>query len=70
MHPVTVKTVMAEVVNLRTARKRAQRRHVEKRAAENRLSHGRSKPERDLAKALADKADRDLDQHRNKTGET
>jgi hypothetical protein len=55
---------MAEIVNLRTARKRADRRQAEKRAAENRLSHGRSKSGRKLDDARAAKASRDLEQHR------
>jgi len=57
---------MAEVVNLRTARKRAERQHSEKRAAENRLSHGRPKFERDLDAARAAKACRDLERNQAK----
>ncbi len=60
---------MAKVINLRMARKRAERLRGENRANENRLSHGRPKFERDLEVARADKARRDLDQHRTKTGE-
>jgi hypothetical protein len=42
---------MAEVINLRTARKQAARREKEARAAENRAIHGRSKAERALQQA-------------------
>ena len=55
---------MAELVNLRKARKAADRRRDEKRAAENRLAYGRSKAERALDEARADKLDRDLEARR------
>jgi hypothetical protein len=55
---------MADIVNLRTARKRSKKQQAEKRAAENRLSHGRSKSERNLVDARSAKTRRDLDQHR------
>jgi Domain of unknown function (DUF4169) len=61
---------MAEIVNLRTARKRANRRRDEKRAAEARVSHGMSKADRVLAKTERAKASRDLDEHRIETGES
>jgi hypothetical protein len=61
---------MAEIVNLRTARKRANRRRDEKRAAEARVSHGMSKADRVLAKTERAKARRDLDEHRIETGES
>jgi hypothetical protein len=57
---------MAEVVNLRTARKRAERQQAEDSAAVNRLSHGRSRSERDLNEARGVKARNDLDLHRIK----
>jgi hypothetical protein len=60
---------MADVVNLRTVRKRANRQHAEKRSAENRLAHGRRKSDQDLDAARAAKACRDLDLHRTNTGE-
>ena len=60
---------MADVVNLRAARKRVDRQQAEKRAAENRLAHGRSKSERNLEAARRDKTNRDLDLHRQRTGE-
>jgi hypothetical protein len=55
---------MAEVVNLRTARKRAQRRQDQVRADANRLAHGVSKNQRKLTAAQQAKAVSDLDQHR------
>jgi hypothetical protein len=60
---------MDEVVNLRTARKRAARAQSEAHAAEKRLLHGRSKEQRSLAKTQKAKAQRDLDQHRINRGE-
>jgi hypothetical protein len=55
---------MTKVINLRTERKRAKRRKAEQDAAANRLSHGRRKTESNLERALRDKADRSLNQHR------
>jgi hypothetical protein len=60
---------MAEIVNLRNARKRAMRRQREDSAARNRLAHGMSKGERTLAEAQADQAHRKLDLHRIETGD-
>jgi len=60
---------MADVVNLRIARKRMARKQAEGRAAERRLAHGASKPERDHAAADRDKARRTLDQHRIEPGD-
>jgi hypothetical protein len=60
---------MAEIVNLRTARKRAKRQQHDARAAVNRLEHGRSKSERALTKATNDKASQDLGRHRIDTGD-
>jgi len=60
---------MAEVVNLRVARKRARRRNDEQRAHANRLSHGRPTRERKLAEAQQSKASRDLDRHRIDVGD-
>jgi hypothetical protein len=60
---------MGDLVNLRTARKRAKRRQAEQQAASNRLVHGRSKAERALAQSQSDKARTDLDQHRIDTGD-
>jgi hypothetical protein len=54
---------MAEVLNLRTARKRAQRRQEEMRASASRLVHGVPKNQRKLTAAQQEKAVSDLDQH-------
>jgi hypothetical protein len=55
---------MAEIVNLRRARKAKARSEKEKTAEANRLLHGTSKNLRDLSKARSDKAARDLDAHK------
>ena len=60
---------MAEIVNLRSARKRANRQRAEKRAAEARVSHGMSKADRALAESNEAKVRRELDEHRIETGE-
>jgi hypothetical protein len=60
---------MAEIVNLRVARKRADRQRSEKRAAEARVSHGMSKADRALARSNREKIRRELDEHRIETGE-
>ena len=60
---------MAEIVNLRTARKRAARNKAEDHAAQQRLAHGASQSERDQAAADRDKARQTLDQHRIETGD-
>ena len=46
---------MAEVVNLRRARKAKTRAEKDRAADANRAKHGVAKPTRDLAKARADK---------------
>lgn len=61
---------MAEVVNLRNARKRANRRREEKRADAARVSYGLSKIERAIAKTETAKFRRELDEHRLETGES
>jgi hypothetical protein len=61
--------VMGQVVNLRTARKRAQRREADGRASQNRLKHGQSKAELKLAVARAAKDGRDLEGHRLEVGD-
>jgi len=53
-----------DVVNLRMARKRRDRTAKEAEAERNRFEHGRSKTERDLARARNDKASRDHDASR------
>lgn len=60
---------MAEIVNLRTVRKRAARDKAESLAAEKRVAHGTSKSQRAKAKAERDKADQTLDRHRLETGD-
>jgi Domain of unknown function (DUF4169) len=55
---------MADLINLRTARKQAQRRRDEEKAASNRLAHGRPKTERALARSRSEKDKRNLDGHR------
>jgi hypothetical protein len=55
---------MAEIVNLRLARKRARRRAEENRTDAQRLAHGIRKSERELIKARSDKAARDIDGHK------
>jgi hypothetical protein len=52
---------MAEIVNLRRARKAKGRAEKDRAADANRAKHGVAKPVRDLAKARADKAAHDLE---------
>jgi len=47
---------MAEIVNLRRARKAKGRAEAAKEAEANRIAHGRTKAEKKIAKAEADKA--------------
>jgi len=61
---------MAEIVNLRTARKRANRRREDKRAAEARVSHGMSKADRALARTERSQFRREIDERRIETGES
>ena len=60
---------MADVVNLRLARKQAKRRQAEQEAAQRRLAHGRSKGEKALQRAQSDKVERELDRHRLHSGD-
>ena len=60
---------MGDIVNLRSARKRAERQRAERTASANRVLHGRSKAERELETKRATKARRDLDRHRIETGD-
>lgn len=60
---------MAEIINLRIARKRADRERSQERAAAQRAAHGVSKAERRLAAATNEKNSRALDGHRIETGE-
>lgn len=61
---------MAEVINLRVARKQAERTKAQRRAQQNRLAHGRTKAERALDKVRAQRSDRQLDAHRLKPGDS
>ncbi|MFE3838980.1 DUF4169 family protein [Pseudogemmobacter sonorensis] len=58
---------MAEIVNLRTARKQAARKAARAKGDENALKHGQTRAARDLAQARAEKTARDLDGHRRET---
>jgi hypothetical protein len=53
-----------EVVNLRMARKRRARAEKDATAERNRFEHGRSKAERELARARNEKTTRDHDASR------
>jgi len=60
---------MAEIVNLRIARKRAARGKAESLAAEQRHVHGVSKAERSQSEGESDRQRKLLDQHRIETGD-
>jgi Domain of unknown function (DUF4169) len=60
---------MAEIVNLRTHRKRAQRRREDADAQANRLTHGQSSSERKQTAAKRDQAARRLDGHKIEPGD-
>lgn len=55
---------MADIVNLRRARKQRARQDAEAQAQQNRISFGRSKAERNLTETERSKAARELDGHR------
>lgn len=55
---------MAELVNLRAARKRKERAGKERKAEENRARHGRTKAERQAETAARDRDAAALDGHR------
>lgn len=55
---------MAEIINLRMARKQKARTEREKTALENRALHGRSKAERIAERTASDRASTLLDGHR------
>ena len=59
---------MADLINLRLARKRARQRQEDERANANRLAHGQPKQRRKLEAARQVKADRNLDLHRIDNG--
>jgi len=58
---------MADIVNLRQARKAKARDGKAKDADANRAAHGRTKADKSLTKARAEKAARDLDAHKRDT---
>jgi hypothetical protein len=61
---------MAEIINLRQARKRKTRAGKEAKAAENRVAFGRTKEERRLSEAEKALAERRLEGHkRDETSE-
>jgi hypothetical protein len=55
---------MAEIVNLKRARKRRERAEKEKDAEANRAKHGVPKEERDAEEARKDVRDKLLDSHK------
>jgi len=59
---------MADIVNLKRARKAKARAEAAAQADANRISHGRTKVERKLAKAEADAATKKLDGHKRDDG--
>ncbi|MET0529456.1 MAG: DUF4169 family protein [Microvirga sp.] len=61
---------MAEIINLRQARKNKARADKEARADQNRATFGRTKAEKDLTKAERGMAERRLDAHKRDDGET
>jgi hypothetical protein len=69
LYPATIETRMANVVNLRTARKQAKRRQSDRTAEVNRIAHGQPKHLRTLEDAKHSKASRDLDGHRIEEGD-
>jgi len=60
---------MAEVINLRTVRKREKRHQHDQRAHANRLAFGQTKHARKIEAAHQAKAIRDLDRHRVEIGD-
>lgn len=61
---------MAEIINLRQARKNKARAEKEARAEQNRISFGRTKAEKKLTKAEQDLAKSRLEAHRRDPDET
>lgn len=55
---------MAEIIDFNRFRKDKARADRAEKAAENRAAHGRTKAEKDIEKAHAEKAAKLLDQHR------
>ncbi len=61
---------MAEIINLRQARKQKARAEKEARADQNRIAFGRTKAERNLTKAEQELAKSRLDSHKRDDNET
>ena len=59
---------MAEIVNLRLARKARTRSKAASRAAQNRVRFGRSGAEKSLTRAREEKRARELESHRREPG--
>ncbi|PTW58777.1 uncharacterized protein DUF4169 [Breoghania corrubedonensis] len=57
----------ADIINLRQARKARRRADKETTAAENRIRFGKTRSEKDKAKAETEKATRSLEGHRLET---
>ena len=60
---------MAEIINLRKARKAKARAEKKTEAAENRAKFGRPKEEQSQSEAAKDLLDRKLDAHRREDGD-
>jgi hypothetical protein len=60
---------VADIVNLRTIRKRVQRAQAAERAGEHRVRYGMNKVERNRLAAEKNRAARNLDQRRIDTGD-
>ena len=60
---------MAEIINLRQARKNKARADKEARAEQNRITFGRTKAEKELSKAERELAQRRLDSHKRDDNE-
>ncbi|MBN9589960.1 MAG: hypothetical protein BGN85_01435 [Alphaproteobacteria bacterium 64-11] len=60
---------MADIINLRQARKDRVRAEKEKTAETNRVLHGTPKAVRDLAKARKDKLETRLEEHKLEDGD-
>lgn len=59
---------MAEIVNLRQARKHKARADKARAADENRAAFGRSKEQRERQRSLVEHAERHLESHRREPG--
>lgn len=61
---------MPDIINLNRARKQKARADRKAEAAGNRVRFGRTRAEREAARAVAEKAGRDIDAHRIEPGDT